>query len=393
MKTKLILFKGGVETQEFFSFELARYFRKMGYEIFFYDFMNEQQSFMDMTDFYEMGNTVMFTFNFHGLEAEPFIYDTHGISYWQRNQIPVFNMVLDHPYYYHKYIPLLPDNYHQISIDRLHRTYMKRYFPDLDSAAFIPLGGTQLRDREVMPMEERPIDIVFTGNYTRPETFEKYIKDMDQEYIHFYHTIIDELIQYPSRTLEEVAERRMKEEIGRMSDRQMRDCYPNMIFIDLWVRFTYREKAVRALVDSGHQVHTFGAGWNALSCKHPENLIQGGGVNSRKCLEMIAQSKISLNVMPWFKDGAHDRIFNSMLNGAVSLTDESKYLKEVLQDSKNVAFYQLENMDRIGDIVDVFLNDKARLKEMAECGYQQAKTVHTWKNRAEQIQSYILRCE
>lgn len=389
--TKMVLFKGSVETQEYFSFELAKTFRKLGYSVFFYDFLNEQQSFIDFMDFYEPDNTVMFTFNFHGLEGEEYLYDDEGRNFWDYNQIPVYNMVLDHPFYYQKYMEHLPAKYHQISIDRLHMAYMNRYYPAIDSSVFIPLGGTQIRGTigQGIPIEDRAIDIVFTGNYTRPETFEKFIKDMGQDYIEFYHSIIDELIAEPYKTLEQVAERRMKEELGKLSDTQLRDCYKNMIFIDLWVRFEYRARAVRELADSGHKIHLFGAGWDALDCKKPQNLIIGGGVNSQKCLEMIAQSKISLNVMPWFKDGAHDRIFNTMLNGAVSLTDNSVYLKEILEDGKNVKFYNLHEISEIGQKADELLRDQELLKSIAECGYHKAKEFHTWKERAKQIHHYI----
>lgn len=82
----------------------------------------------------------------------------------------------------------------------------------------------------------------------------------------------------------------------------------------------------KVLVDAGIQVDVFGKGWDELTCGHPENMILHPQITSEECLKAIAASKISLNVMPWFKDGAHDRVFNSILNGTVSVTDTSKYL-------------------------------------------------------------------
>ncbi len=66
----------------------------------------------------------------------------------------------------------------------------------------------------------------------------------------------------------------------------------------------------------------------SLDCRHPENIINGRLQDSYGCLKAISQAKISLNVMPWFKEGAHDRVFNSMLNGAVCFTDWSLYFEE-----------------------------------------------------------------
>ena len=92
-----------------------------------------------------------------------------------------------------------------------------------------------------------------------------------------------------------------------------------MMYADLAVRFHYRELAIRALADSGLKIHTYGEGYNYIECNYHENIIEHGGVDSKVCLDMISQAKISLNVMPWFKKGAHDRVFNTMLNGVLRL--------------------------------------------------------------------------
>lgn len=59
---------------------------------------------------------------------------------------------------------------------------------------------------ELIPWEERPMDIVMTGNYTRPETFDRYIAHLDREYRDFYHEILDVQLANPDKTLEQIAE-------------------------------------------------------------------------------------------------------------------------------------------------------------------------------------------
>ena len=386
---KLILFKGGVETQEYFSLELAKTFKKIGYEIFFYDLLNDESSYIDLTDFCKNGIVAMFTFNFNGIAGEKYLYSGDN-NFWDEHYIPCFNMVVDHPFYYHQYIEKTPKLYYQISIDRFHEVYMKRYFPWVGLGGFLPLGGTHLEIGEpLIPIRERPMDIVFTGNYTRPDTFNKFIKHLDQEYIDFYHSILEELIANPSLRLEDLAEKMLKVELGQISDDELKSCYKNMIFIDLSVRFHFRAIAVKELVDNGFKVNVFGAGWNALDCKHPENIINGGGVNSRKCLEAINQSKISLNVMPWFKDGAHDRIFNSMLNGAVSLSDDSIYLREQFYDGKEIKFFDLAHMEGIPYIAEEILKKQDWMADMANNGRIKAQYNHSWECRAKAIDEII----
>jgi len=387
---KLILFKGGVETQEYFSLQLAKTFESMGYDIFFYDLLNDGISYIQLTDFCKNGNVVMFTFNFNGIAGERYLYNQDSSNFWDDHNIPCYNMVVDHPFYYHQYIENTPKLYYQISIDRFHEAYMKRYFPKIGLGGFLPLGGTHLETGEMLiPIKERPMDIVFTGNYTRPDTFDQFIAHLDQEYIDFYHSILEELIANPSLRLEDLAEHRLKEELGQISDVELKSCYKNMIFIDLSVRFHFRALAVKELVDNGYKVNVFGAGWEALDCKHPENIISAGGVNSVKCLEVISQSKISLNVMPWFKDGAHDRIFNSMLNGAVSLSDDSIYLREQFCDCKDIRFFDLAHMDQIPYITREILKNDAWMVDMANNAQIKALNNHSWECRAKAIAEII----
>lgn len=165
-----------------------------------------------------------------------------------------------------------------------------------------------------------------TGNFTPTSFCEPYIHWINDEYAAFYQGIIDDIIAHPHRTVEEVALEHCEREMGENTYKDLRMALHRMIFIDIYVRNYWRREAVKVLVDSGIQVDVFGKGWDELTCGHPENMILHPQTTSEECLKAIAASKISLNVMPWFKDGAHDRVFNSILNGTVSVTDTSKYL-------------------------------------------------------------------
>ena len=164
---------------------------------------------------------------------------------------------------------------------------------------------------------------------------------LKKDYIDFYEKVLSDIINHPNMTIDEAAEKHLREEFNDLTDEQLCNCMPGMMYADLNVRFHYRELAIRALVDSGLKVNTYGEGYNYIVCEHPENIIQHGSANSQQCLDNISQAKISLNVMPWFKKGAHDRVFNSCLNGAVCLTDSSSYLDEIFTDGKDILFYDL----------------------------------------------------
>ncbi|SFA79163.1 Glycosyl transferases group 1 [Acetitomaculum ruminis DSM 5522] len=393
---KIIFFRGAVESQEFFSLQLSKAFELMGYDTFFVNLQNIQGSMSKLTSFIENGETIAISFNFNGIAGEEFLYDENDGSFFDINKIPVYNIVVDHPFYYHDYLKIAPKDYHHINIDLFHQKYMKKYFPHIDSDYFLPLGGTDIRyDEEhskkfpFLSQKDRDTDIIFTGNFTHPDTFDKYIERNGDDYTRFYHGIIDDLLSNPQKVLEDVIEEHVLREIGEVSMDEMRDVMKNMIFIDLYVRFYEREKAVAAIVDAGYKLHIIGKGFDAIHCKHPENIIEHGFKNSFTCLLRIADSKLSLNVMPWFKNGAHDRIYNSMLNGAISISDDSIFLRKEFEDKKDIMFYSLENIGIIPDLINDLLKDDDKRQEIAYTAYEKTIIRDSWDIRAKTLERII----
>ena len=70
MDKVVILFKGGVETQEYFSIEMSKTFQKHGYEIYWFDLVLSGLSAKQLCDFYKADKSkkfMAFTFNFNGI--------------------------------------------------------------------------------------------------------------------------------------------------------------------------------------------------------------------------------------------------------------------------------------------------------------------------------------
>lgn len=61
-----------------------------------------------------------------------------------------------------------------------------------------------------------------------------------------------------------------------ITEEGIKENLPNMIMIDLYVRHYFRGEVVKTLVDAGLKVACFGAGWDLLDCRHPENIINAG---------------------------------------------------------------------------------------------------------------------
>ncbi|MBP3488969.1 MAG: glycosyltransferase [Roseburia sp.] len=383
---RIVMFEGGVETLAYFAHRMAEQFERMGYLVFFYDLQDEERSAKKLRKFIRPRETVLVTFNFQGLEKEAGVYRA-GIGYiWDDYGIPCYNIAADHPYFYDDRLRELPQDYHHISIDRRQQAYFKEFYPEYREAGFLPLAGTEL----AAAASGKRYDVILTGNYTKLSFFEPYINWINDEYAAFYRGIIDDLLAHPAQTVEEAALAHCEREMGKEPNDELRIALHKMIFIDLYVRNYWRGLAVRTLVNAGITVHVVGKGWEELEdVTNPENLIVHPQTDSLTCLRMLSESKVSLNVMPWFKDGAHDRVFNSILNGAVCVTDTSKYLCEELSEGEGVCYFTLEEIGRLPEIVRELLADEARLRETVERGKKKVREKHTWAKRAETLAEWI----
>ncbi len=411
MIKRIVMMEGGVETLSYFSHQMAGEFQKLGYAVFFYDLKQEESSAGKLRKFIRPRETVLVTFNLQGLEKEAGVY-REGIGYlWDTYHIPCYNIAADHPYFYDDRLKDLPEKYRHISIDRRQKAYFEEFYPEYVSRGFLPLAGTGLRQGEdeaktgkagaqgtAVETEEAGAqgdaeqaapcyDVILTGNYTKLSFFEPYINWINEEYAAFYRGIIDE---HPACTVEEVALAHCEQEMGKEPNDQLRIALHKMIFIDLYVRNYWRGKAVRTLVNAGIPVHVVGKGWEELEdVRHPECLKLHPQTDSVTCLEMLADAKVSLNVMPWFKDGAHDRVFNSILNGAVCVTDPSCYLEEELHEGEGVCYVALQDMDALPEKVkDLLQNDSGR-NEIVQRGRAIVEQKHTWAQRAKTLAAWI----
>jgi len=403
MIKRIVMMEGGVETLSYFSHQMAGEFQKLGYAVFFYDLKQEESSAGKLRKFIRPRETVLVTFNFQGLEKEAGVY-REGIGYlWDTYHIPCYNIAADHPYFYDDRLKDLPEKYRHISIDRRQKAYFEEFYPEYVSRGFLPLAGTGLRQGEDEAKTGKAgaqgdaeqaapcYDVILTGNYTKLSFFEPYINWINEEYAAFYRGIIDDLLEHPACTVEEVALAHCEREMGKEPNDQLRIALHKMIFIDLYVRNYWRGKAVRTLVNAGIPVHVAGKGWEELeNVRHPECLKLHPQTDSVTCLEMLADAKVSLNVMPWFKDGAHDRVFNSILNGAVCVTDPSCYLEEELHEGEGVCYVALQDMDALPEKVkDLLQNDSGR-NEIVRRGRAIVEQKHTWAQRAKTLAAWIV---
>lgn len=162
--------------------------------------------------------------------------------------------------------------------------------------------------------------------------------------------------------------------------------------IDSYVRAFYREELLRALTDNGIVVDIYGNGWDAFDCANKENLRIHPPVDYEESLEIMANTKISLNSIPSYKAGAHERIFSAMVNGSLCVTDPSEYLSEQFADGEEVVYYQRDNIQKAAREVLYYLENEDEAEKITQKARQVALRSHTWEARAKDVIAILQEC-
>lgn len=417
---KIIVFcKHAVETLTYFSMQLADAFAAFGYEIFWIDLSMTGLSAWKLRQAVRQKKAVLITFNFIGLSGEADLWELDdlgepAVSLFEQLDIPCFNIMVDHPVYYYQALQYPVAHLRTFCIDRDHVAYMHRFYPDI-FCEFLPLAGNCLPDGDRFmqnPMVrypkdsgltrqndfetsfeqwmQRPYPLVFTANYVPVSNIDKQIAAMEPEYRDFYYEIIEAFLHNPKQDLLSCIETYLRREIPDLTDAELCEGMRTMPAVDLWIRTYFREKTVRILAEGGISVHLSGKDWDQIRCACPQNLITTGRmVNSAACVQAMAQAKIALNTMPWFKDGAHDRIFTAMLAGTAALTDDSTYLRERFAHKDTIVYYDLNHLEELPELVADLLEHPKQLYEISCRGKEAAGKWHTWGKRAEELRRYL----
>lgn len=385
--TQIIMIKGAVETLEFFSMQMAKTFEEKGLTVWFWDMKSPLSSREAFETLAHKKGTVLLTFNFIGLSGES-QFQYGEISIWEKYGINSYCIMVDHPIYYYKLLISDIKNLTLICIDREHQKFVEQYYPAYGKVHFLPLAGTALSN-EIIPFSRRDIDVIFTGNYVPFKNLLPHIAHLNEETKDFFFDIIQELIAHPDISLERELIGRLTKEFPQITRQETLSSLYSMIFIDLYVRSYFRREIICSLAENGIRVLTVGKDWEKAGCKCPENIIMTGQSDSLTCLTYMQRAKIAINIMPWFKDGAHDRIFNAMLQGCAVVTDTSKYLDETIRDGQDFVKFTLEKREDISRKVTYLLEHPDKAEAIAVNGYQTASQNHTWNMRAYELLDFL----
>ena len=400
-KKRLVFLTGNYDVLDIFTLRLEKAFEEMGYEVFDFDCSDLKKSMPKFGTFLKEGPAnATFTFNFYSTFME--LADKKVV--WEQYSIPTITYLMDHPFCFDENLQKLKENSIVLCPDKNHMNYVTRFYPNVPVCGFLGHGGIE-KHLNKKSMKDRKIEVLYAGGISAPNV-EKIRPDYSK-YDFDARLIGDEtfayLCEHPNETTEDILEEMLKVHGISMSDEELRTFIFDMHYVDLQIVSYFREKTVRSLAEAGVPVTLYGFGWENFDWIQTLNVDYRGRVSAFEIIDLMADAKIVLSTMTWFKDGTHDRVFNGQLQGAFAITDTSKYMKEEFtglypdevnisekEDAAEVGFFELEEIHKLPQMIKALLIDDERLEALAHRGYEKAVAAHSWEERAKELDRDLL---
>lgn len=379
---RIVLFYSEVESFNFFSDVLAEELQKRGHETFILDLLNppadDLHSYVQFSQF--ASSRVDAAICFDGLGIK----DDILLGIWDAYQTVVIDILMDPPFRFHASLEKHPQNYFLFCCDRDHVEYVKKYIGQIvPHVEFMPHVGVMPEENApAIPYDEKKYDILFSGTYYRPESMLAQIEEMfgkDTPFYHFYLCMFNCLVENSSLTIEQAVLQTIRQ-VGFDADQQdLKALFSCAQPVDWAIRTYQRDRVVKVLADAGFELYLLGRGWeNHSSVSYPNVHRIDDRIPYADTLSYMADAKINLNVFPWFKSGTHDRIFNTLLQRSLPLTDSSKWVKEHFVDGEDIALYDLKHLEMLPGIADWLLRDTAHAEAIIQKGYEKVIHNFTW---------------
>lgn len=294
---------------------------------------------------------------------------------------PKFNITFDHPLFISYYLMMPIKNHYICSQDEGYVEYIKGYYPSIKDAWHLPPGGILPKNKS-SNLNKRKWDVTFVAVYCNYREGVAAVRMMEKEDRRLALKLMILLKNNPNTSASEGLRQVLDAEGITLDKKEFVVKLHRMTDAVRAIPFYYREKIVKILVDAGIDIHVFSNTWKDCPYADNEHLIIHSDVSFEDGVEIMADSKISLNIMSWHKGGMTERIANAMLAGSVCVTDTTSYLKNHFTDEKDIVFFSLEDIYSLPQTIKNLLADMNTASKIAENGKENALKHHTWLNRA-----------
>lgn len=376
-KISIILHYNLYESKRYFSYRLAEAFQRRGITVNLIDLDDNPAGHPAHFRFMGSRSNNDLTCSFNRVEIR-----TNEKPMWDFSKIPHIFFSVDPSFYYQDvfYSP-----YSIITcVDR--NDLAEAMLKGAKNVLFMPHAIE--RELKVSPKEERPYDVVFLGScYDHEMLPDFWKKELPSSYCQVIEKSCDAVLNEIETSIAQAVKRYVDEAHLSLLPAEMLKI---LEAVDFFTRGKDRVELIRSI--KGATVHVFGGpgwregpvirGWFKELAGMP-NVVIHPAIPFAESLNIIKQSKICLNSMPFFKDGSHERILTALGGGALPLTTENRWVRENFVEGEEVLFYRSGHWQEADEVVNRYLADPNLRVEAAMRGQQKVLQHHTWDQRVD----------
>ena len=391
---RILLFHGPnicYNTLNIFSDLLAENFLNRGIGVSYIDYNSKKESLADQyVNAINKGFDAAIAINSYGYH-ETSMGNDYVFDYLN---VPFYNWIVDHPNEHTDYLISNIKNYHVICIDRNHVKYVSQHYPNIKDVHFLPLGGEKSKDDFETSFEafsKRTYDVTFCGSLGSIEKIDSLISKLPDDIRKLVHNVIDCMIADEKICYEDALTKVLDDNNLYFDNDDFLELSQIFGLANLYIHQYIRKKTISDLIEKGIKIDIFGEGWDALKYN---NAKIHGAISYEETLKVAASSKIALNIMPIFKNGLHDRVSTSMMNGAAVSSDLSKYMEEIFfSGKKNKMLIEIEKYSNVSAVIEKALENLEDTYHIAMNGIDYANMHLSWNNRVNELIKIMEGCE
>jgi glycosyltransferase involved in cell wall biosynthesis len=234
---------------------------------------------------------------------------------------------------------------------------------------------------------EKEFAVLFPASYRAPNGIYQEINErFDGTQVNLLAlNILEYLLENTGETMEAATAKCAADLKMEMDDALTAKFLSHAKLLDHFVRMYHREKTVATIVASGTPIALTGDSWRKLIKADRPNVTFLPTLGFTEVFSFMEHSKITLNVMPWFKRGTHDRIFNALLHNSCPLTDTSEWLVEHMIPDRECFYYSLDRMEELPGKIEQILSNPSQQKSVIATGKKKVAEHYTSRQITEQI--------
>ena len=259
-------------------------------------------------------------------------------------------------------------------------------------AHILPLFGIQSKSKK--KFMQRQIPVFFPGSYLDEESTLKGIREV-------YPDVMREIALGSIKWMEKEKDYHLELGIRSFLSQEGIDYSEDMVYsyideygfgIEDYFRRKLKNQLIFFLIKNQISIHVCGVNWNILYQKLPLQEqkylnVHEQNLSPKVVSDIMANSKVVLNLSPNLYNGMHERVTMAMINGAICVTNRNDSILEDLENEQVVELFSWDQYKNLpGRIKKILQNEKeweARSNMAVELANKKYTVANFWNQICE----------